>query len=93
VVLDIALDMTPNRLAVWITMVIPSIAAGMGGGAKHAKVAAWISDISHTILGWVNEAMGEWIGTTSVVGVALGAGLAAWIIARRTMPAKGGAAA
>ena len=89
ITLDIALDLVPNRLAVWCTIAMPSIAAGIDGkDGEPGKLATKVGDASDWILPTVNDRLGSWLGTTSTIGICIGAIGAAWLVSRRTMATR-----
>lgn len=78
VVADILADFEPNRRAVYTVMVVPSLAAGVGGRFSQTVGGAF-----GQLLGQVGAEIGSWLGEGSAWGVAVATGLAAAIFARR----------
>lgn len=82
--IDLLVDRIPNRLAVWMALVLPSVAAAVDG-----RLATTVTSISRALLEQVGAGLGTWIGDASSLGVALGAAVASLLVARRVI-AKGG---
>lgn len=83
-VIDLIVDGTPNRAAVGIAIVLPSVARAVPG-----KLSETVTNLSNAILAQINEALGVWLGTTSALGIAAAAVVASLLVARRVV-AKGG---
>lgn len=83
-VIDLANDGTPNRLAIWMGILLPSIARAVPG-----KLSATVTQFSRQLLDYINQSLGEWVGTTSTIGVAIAAVGISLLVGRRVI-AKGG---
>jgi hypothetical protein len=83
-VIDLLVDGVPNRLAIWMGIVLPSLARAVPG-----KLSQTVTDLSGQLLGQINQWLGVWLGTTSSLGVAAAAVVASLLVARRVV-AKGG---
>ncbi len=81
--MDIFNDGIPNRVALCMAMLAPSLATAVPGGIGAAVQAWW-----GRVLSWMDGPLGQWLGTTTGLGLAATAALVAWLVARRTMPAK-----
>jgi len=58
---DLIRDGIPERLAVYISMALPSVFMSMPEEGKlHQKFAGWIKDVNNKMNDW----LGEWIGMT-----------------------------
>lgn len=58
---DLIRDGIPERLAVYISMALPSVFMAMPEEGKlHQKFAGWIEDVNNKMTDW----LGEWIGMT-----------------------------
>jgi hypothetical protein len=73
-------DGVPNKQALYIAVVMPSLAAGLNGRLA-ANVLTW----SKLTLGKVDAMLGEWVGTSSVLTVAAVLAVASFVIARHTV--------
>lgn len=79
-VIDLANDGIPNRLAIWMGILLPSFARAVPG-----KLSGVVTQFSHQLLGYINQSMGEWVGTTSTIGVAVAAVGISLLVARRVV--------
>lgn len=86
-VIDIASDRTPNMWAVAVAIALPSVVVGMNGKLA-ATINGWLTDLWAKVSG----NLGEWVGTTSMLGLAIAAAVIAYIIGRRSLPGSGGGA-
>lgn len=82
--IDLLVDGVPNRLAIWMAIVLPSVARAVPG-----KLSATFTNLSSSLLSAINQWLGEWVGTTATLGVAVATVGVALLIARRVV-AKGG---
>lgn len=83
VALDLAMDGVPNRPAVWLAILLPSVGLAIPG-----QLSSSVRDGSNTALQWFSGWAGSWLGTTSSYVLA-GAGIAvALVLARRTVPER-----
>lgn len=80
---DLGVDGVPNRVALYCTMAMPSVARSVNGKLGN-NVEHWANQVLDQIRG----PLSAWLGTSSALALALAAGLAAWLVARRTMAAK-----
>ncbi len=80
---DLFSDGVPNRVALYCAMGSVSVARSVDGRLGD-NVELW----ANTVLTQVRGPLGEWLGTSSALALAMAAGLAAWLVSRRTMAAK-----
>lgn len=80
IAVDLFVDGVPNKLAVSTSIVMPSVAAAVDG-----KLAASVTDLSHSMLSRVEANFGPWLGQTSALGLAAAMVVASMLIARRTV--------
>lgn len=83
--IDIVKDRTPNQAAVIVAVALPSLIVGMNG-----KLAASIKAGLSWLWNQVQGPAGEWVGTTSALGVAVAAITVSFLISRRAMAPSGG---
>lgn len=83
--LDMALDGIPNRLAIWMSILLPSMALAVGG-----KLGATVRDVAHSISAAANQEMGSWLGQKSTVAIAAFGITAALLMAKRVIRKGGG---
>jgi hypothetical protein len=81
---DLFVDGTPNRLAIWTGILLPSVARAVPG-----KLSDTVTQVSGQALAQVNQSLGVWVGTSSSLGLAAAAVVASLLVARRVV-AKGG---
>lgn len=91
---DILIDLVPNKLAVAVAILAPSMAMGAKTTGKHRGKHSQFVETMRTISGSIadvsRDRIGPFLGTASMLAVALILIVLAWLIARRTM--KGAAA-
>lgn len=83
--LDLANDGIPNQLAIWMGILLPSIARAVPG-----RLGVTVTDVSREILGYVNQFVAEWVGTSSAIGVAATAVGISLLVARRVVRKSAG---
>lgn len=83
VAIDLFSDFIPNRLALYCTMAMPSVARSVNGRLGD-NIETWAGQVRAQLQGGVDD----WLGTTSAIGLAVAASGCAWLVARRTMSAK-----
>lgn len=81
--IDLLMDGVPNRVAMYCTMAMPSVARSVNGGLGNS-IESWAG----AVRGQLQGNLSDLLGTASAIGLAAAAGLCAWIVARRTMRAK-----
>lgn len=79
-ILDLLVDGIPNRLAIWCALLIPTLARSVNG-----TLGQRVTEISGRLADTINAELGAWLGTTSVLSIALAASLAALLVARRVI--------
>lgn len=77
---DLFVDGTPNRLAIWMGILLPSVARAVPG-----RLGQTVTAVSNQVLAQINHVLGEWLGATSAFGVAVFAVAAALLVARRVV--------
>ncbi len=82
--LDMFLDLTPNRLAIMCGILLPSVARSVEG-----RLGAEVSALSGRIRGQLDEWTVDWLGAAPTIGIALFAVAASLLMARRVV-VKGG---
>lgn len=83
--IDIAVDQTPNRLAMWVAILVPSLALGMGG-----KVGQHVNDFATSIANEMSQRTSDWFGTGAMwVLASLGISIAL-LVQRRAGGGGGG---
>ncbi len=80
---DLFADGIPNKPALYISMVLPSMAVGMSG-----KLADSVQSWARQVLDRIDGSLGEWVGTGSVLTLAATVVVASLVIARRTVNAR-----
>lgn len=83
--IDLLSDFVPNRLALYCTLLMPSIARGVDG-----KLGQNVEDGANRVRDWLQGGIGDWLGTTSAIGLAIAGSGCAYLVARRTMKPKAG---
>lgn len=83
VAVDLFVDMIPNRVALYCAMASCSVARSVQGRLGD-NVEKW----ANALLDQIRGPLSDFAGTSSALALALAAGLAAWLVARRTMAAK-----
>ncbi|WP_030487254.1 hypothetical protein [Micromonospora chokoriensis] len=86
--IDAFIDGTPNWFAVISAIVAPSIATAVDG-----KFGDTISSWADSSQVWVNEALTEWTGEQSAVGLTLACIVASLLMARRVIKKSSSATA
>lgn len=84
-VIDAFIDGIPNYFAVTAAILAPSIATAVDG-----KLGESVSSWANSAQGWVNEALTEWTGTQSAIGLSLACIVASLLMARRVMEKSSG---
>lgn len=79
-VLDCALDRTPNRLAIWMAILLPSIARAIDG-----KLGQAVRDLAGRVSDAANAQIGAWLGDSSVVAIAAFGVAVALLVAKRVV--------
>lgn len=82
-VIDLFVDGIPNQIALYTAIALPSVARSVPG-----KLGDTVTDLSRQLLDSVNNALGEWLGTSSAIGMALVSIVVSLLMARRVI-AKG----
>jgi hypothetical protein len=77
---DLFMDATPNRVALYSAIAIPSVATAAPG-----KLGDTLTDGANTAMDWVDTSLAEWLGTQSSVGIAITCVVASLILARRVV--------
>lgn len=81
---DLFVDGIPNRLAIWMGILLPSIARAVPG-----KLSDTVTHLSGALLSQINASLGVWLGVSSSLGMAAAAVVASLLVARRVVT-KGG---
>ncbi|MGI5236468.1 hypothetical protein [Dactylosporangium sp. CA-139066] len=79
-ILDILLDGTPNRPAIWTAILLPSIAQSINGKGGQT-IQQWAADLN----AYSSAKLGEWLGQGSLTALALIATGVALVLARRVI--------
>lgn len=87
-VIDVLIDMTPNKAALYSVIFLPSV-AGATPGKFGDTVGGWFD----ALMGWVNDSLITWLGTDSAVGLAIACIGGALLMARRVIKKSTGAPA
>ena len=82
IIRDLLLDWIPNRPAVVLVLLLPSVAAGAPGRAGDTVTA-----LSNGLLRWVAAGLDDWVGTGADAGLAVTCVGIALLLAQRTVPA------
>lgn len=70
--IDIVIDQTPNKLAMWVGIFVPSVALGMGG-----RIGQGVRDFANSVAATVSAQTSEWFGVGAMwVLASLGIGIA-----------------
>jgi hypothetical protein len=78
--IDLVMDGTPNRPAIWLAILLPSVARSVNGLVGQ-KVNEWADQLN----AWMSQKLGEYVGAGSLTMIAFVATGAALIIARRVV--------
>jgi len=78
--IDLFLDSEPNKVALYVAMVLPSVARAVPGKLSDAVTSA----LNHA-LSQVTNALGAWLGAGSAFGFAVTLIAVALLMARRTV--------
>jgi hypothetical protein len=81
--IDLFVDGEPNQVALYSAMALPSLARAVPG-----RLSDTVTQMSGQALSQVNKSLGEWLGTSSAVGVAIACVVVSLLMARRVV-AKG----
>jgi hypothetical protein len=82
---DLFLDGEPNLVALYAAMTLPSLARAVPG-----KLGVSATHVAQTLLMQVNKALGEWLGTSSAIGIAVVCCVVSLLTARRVIAKEGG---
>ena len=88
VVIDLVIDMVPNYAALIAAMIMPTVAT-----AANGKLGDQVEKGAEAVLGWINDAMIEWLGTASTTGLAFACIIGSLLMARRVVKKSAGAGA
>ncbi|MCX5119198.1 hypothetical protein OG992_18595 [Micromonospora sp. NBC_00362] len=77
---DLLVDWEPNRKAIWMLLLSPSVARAVPGDLGE-NVTGW----SGAVLDAVAQPLREWLGTGSPIALALFVSIAAVLMARRSI--------
>jgi hypothetical protein len=83
--LDCICDGVPNRLAIWMGLLLPSIAR-----AVPQRLGTEVSGWSQAVMDAINEAMAAWTGSIPMIALAVLFTALALLIARRVVVKGGG---
>lgn len=83
--IDMLLDGVPNQVAIAGGILTPSIAS-----AAFGKLGAIVTEWTRSLVGWLDAALVEWLGTQSSVGLALACIVCALLMARRVVRKSAG---
>lgn len=78
--IDLAIDRVPNRLAIWMAILLPSIARAVNG-----KLGAAVRDVAGQVSSSANAQIGAWLGNSSVVAIAAFGIAIALLVAKRVV--------
>lgn len=84
---DMILDWEPNRQAIYSLLLMPSVARATPG-----KLGDRIGEWTGAALDLIADPLREYLGTASPIALALFVGLAALLLAQRSIKSSGGAA-
>ncbi|MCZ7440798.1 hypothetical protein O7598_31110 [Micromonospora sp. WMMC241] len=87
-VIDLLIDLLPNKAAVYSVIAMPSVAKAAPGKFGDT-VGGWFD----ALMDWVNSTLIQWLGTDSAVGLAVACIVAAVLMARRVIKKSAGATA
>lgn len=82
--LDMFLDLTPNRLAIACGILLPSVARSVDG-----RLGAEVTELATRFRAALDSWVGDWLGGAPTIGLALIAVAASLLMARRVV-VKGG---
>lgn len=82
---DLGMDGTPNRAAVWCAILLPSTAL-----AVHGRLGESVKEIAGNVSSAASATLGDWIGQSAAWVVAGASILAALLIAKRVIRKGGG---
>lgn len=82
--IDLFVDGIPNQVALYTAMTLPALGRSVPG-----RLGDTVTDMSQQLLASLNGALGEWLGTTSTVGLAVVSVAVSLLMARRVVR-KGG---
>jgi hypothetical protein len=80
---DLLNDGIPNRLALWTTMLLPSVNL-----AIHGRLGAALAGWSHALNAQVDQTVGSWVGQSSMVAVTFVCAFGALWIAHKFPPSR-----
>jgi hypothetical protein len=86
IAIDVFIDSEPNRVALFGMMLLPSLARAVPG-----QLGDTVTNAATTLLVQVQSALGQWLGLTTAVGIALGSAAIALLMARRVIAKTPGA--
>lgn len=78
--MDLFVDGEPNRIALVTAAVLPSLARAVPG-----KLGLTVTQASAQALAHVNDALGEWLGVRSALGLAVSCIVVAILMSRRVI--------
>lgn len=78
--IDLFVDGIPNQVALYTAMSLPAVARAVPG-----RLGDTVTDLSRQLLASLNGALGEWLGTTSTVGLAVVSVAVSLLMARRVI--------
>lgn len=83
IAIDLIADGVPNRLALYCAMLLSSVARSMDG-----KLGDNIESAANQLRDQVAPGLEDWMGTGSIIAMAIALAGSGWLISRRTMAAK-----
>lgn len=83
VVVDLYADGIPNRLALYAAMLTISVGRSVDG-----KLGDTTEKNANLLRKAVQPDLQDWLGTSSIIALALALAIGGWLISRRTMAAK-----
>lgn len=83
--LDIFIDFVPDRFAVWMGILLPTLATATSG-----KLSAKVTELANQVLSQVSGGLTGWIGQTSKTAIAAVCITAALVMAKRVVRKSGG---
>lgn len=81
---DLFMDGTPNRPALYSVIALPSVATAAPG-----RLGDTLTGGANTAMDWVDESLTAWLGTQSSAGIAITCVVASLILARRVVKSPG----
>lgn len=78
--IDLFVDGIPNQVALYTAIALPSVARAVPG-----KLGDTVTSLSRQLLANVNSALGEWLGTSSAIGLAIVSIVVSLLMARRVI--------